>query len=234
MCEQELDRWEERLEELFDGRPYDVYDAALTATISNFPVSIQPFRDMVRFLPVSRFLPAFAIMFDWTGHSVDDAAFALALVEANDVPHLPNATHSHSRAWLGMCLHGGQMLSWRSCEWRLCWCLAQIDGMRMDLVKPRYDTYDELYEYCYKVAGTVGLMTTPVMGVDPSYKVPLQNGLFVCDGLCGYFSAQIIFIIASSQLGLLFTRLMSRRSACGSELLAVPCVCLNFMYSCPT
>jgi phytoene synthase len=44
---QELDRWEERLEELFDGRPYDVYDAALTATVSNFPVSIQPFRDMV-------------------------------------------------------------------------------------------------------------------------------------------------------------------------------------------
>ncbi len=47
----------------------------------------------------------------------------------------------------------------------------QIDGMRMDLVKPRYETFDELYEYCYKVAGTVGLMTTPVMGVDPSYKV---------------------------------------------------------------
>jgi phytoene/squalene synthetase len=43
--------------------------------------------------------------------------------------------------------------------------------MRMDLVKPRYETFDELYEYCYKVAGTVGLMTTPVMGVDPSYKV---------------------------------------------------------------
>ena len=45
---QELDRWEERLEELFAGRPYDIYDAALTATISTFPVSIQPFRDMVR------------------------------------------------------------------------------------------------------------------------------------------------------------------------------------------
>ena len=33
---------------MFDGRPYDVYDAALTATVSDFPVSIQPFRDMVR------------------------------------------------------------------------------------------------------------------------------------------------------------------------------------------
>ena len=49
--------------------------------------------------------------------------------------------------------------------------VVQIDGMRMDLVKPRYETFDELYEYCYKVAGTVGLMTTPVMGVDPTYKV---------------------------------------------------------------
>ena len=45
---QELDRWEERLEELFEGRPYDEYDAALTETISRFPVYIQPFRDMAR------------------------------------------------------------------------------------------------------------------------------------------------------------------------------------------
>ena len=44
--------------------------------------------------------------------------------------------------------------------------------MRMDLTKARYATYDELYDYCYKVAGTVGLMTTPVMGVDPLYTGP--------------------------------------------------------------
>lgn len=43
--------------------------------------------------------------------------------------------------------------------------------MRMDLVKSRYDTYDELYEYCYRVAGTVACMSMPVMGVDPAYKV---------------------------------------------------------------
>lgn len=93
---QALDRWEERLEALFDGRPYDILDAALTDTIYQFPVDIQPFRDM-------------------------------------------------------------------------------IDGMRMDLVKSRYETFDELYEYCYRVAGTVGLMTTPVMGIDPSYKGPLEQ-----------------------------------------------------------
>ena len=91
---QALDRWEERLEGIFEGRPYDILDAALTDTVSKFPVHIQPFRDM-------------------------------------------------------------------------------IDGMRMDLVKQRYQTFDELYEYCYRVAGTVGLMTTPIMGIDPSYKVCL-------------------------------------------------------------
>eukprot|EP00882_Tetradesmus_deserticola_P014402 GHRQ01015314.1.p2 GENE.GHRQ01015314.1~~GHRQ01015314.1.p2 ORF type:complete len:174 (+),score=78.20 GHRQ01015314.1:1542-2063(+) len=95
LCLQALDRWEERLEALFDGRPYDELDAALTDTISQFPVEIQPFRDM-------------------------------------------------------------------------------IDGMRMDLVKSRYETYDELYEYCYRVAGTVALMSMPVMGVDPAYKGPLE------------------------------------------------------------
>ena len=30
-----------------------------------------------------------------------------------------------------------------------------VDGMRMDLIKARYETWDELYEYCYRVAGTV-------------------------------------------------------------------------------
>lgn len=44
---QALDRWEERLEALFDGRPYDSLDAALTDTISRFPLDIQPFRDMI-------------------------------------------------------------------------------------------------------------------------------------------------------------------------------------------
>ena len=99
-CTQALDRWEERLEALFDGRPYDELDAALTDTISRFPVHIQPFRDM-------------------------------------------------------------------------------IEGMRMDLVKSRYETFDELYEYCYRVAGTVALMSTPIMGVDPRYKVRRQRRVWV-------------------------------------------------------
>lgn len=83
-----LDRWEARLEDLFAGRPYDMFDAALSDTVSRFPVDIQPFKDM-------------------------------------------------------------------------------IEGMRMDLKKSRYKNFDELYLYCYYVAGTVGLMSVPIMGIAP-------------------------------------------------------------------
>lgn len=101
-----LDRWESRLEDIFAGRPYDMLDAALSDTVANFPVDIQPFRDM-------------------------------------------------------------------------------IEGMRMDLKKSRYRSFDELYLYCYYVAGTVGLMSVPVMGISPEsmaatetvYKGALALGL---------------------------------------------------------
>jgi len=39
-----------------------------------------------------------------------------------------------------------------------------IKGVEMDLVKDRYDTFDELREYCYLVASSVGLMSLEVFG----------------------------------------------------------------------
>ena len=36
-----LDRWEERLEEAFQCRPYDMFDAALSHTVVQYPLSIQ-------------------------------------------------------------------------------------------------------------------------------------------------------------------------------------------------
>jgi len=90
-----LDRWTERLEQAFDGRPFDLLDAALTDTVASFPVDVTPFYDM-------------------------------------------------------------------------------IDGMRMDLVKWRYTTFDELYEYCYRVAGTVALMSVPIMGISAEYTGPVE------------------------------------------------------------
>lgn len=80
---------------MFDGRPFDLLDAALTDTVASFPVDIQPFYDMV-------------------------------------------------------------------------------DGMRMDLVKSRYANFDELYEYCYRVAGTVALMSVPIMGIAEGYAGPTE------------------------------------------------------------
>ncbi|KAH8522970.1 hypothetical protein H0E87_003581 [Populus deltoides] len=91
-----LDRWEERLQDIFDGRPYDMLDAALTDTISKFPLDIKPFRDM-------------------------------------------------------------------------------IEGMRMDTRKFRYDNFQELYLYCYYVAGTVGLMSVPVMGIAAESEASAQS-----------------------------------------------------------
>ncbi|XP_015880594.1 phytoene synthase 2, chloroplastic [Ziziphus jujuba] len=91
-----LDRWEKRLSDLFEGRPYDMYDAALSHTVSKYPVDIQPFRDM-------------------------------------------------------------------------------IEGMRLDLRKSRYMNFDELYLYCYYVAGTVGLMSVPVMGISPESKASTES-----------------------------------------------------------
>lgn len=91
-----LDRWEQRLEDLFLGRPYDMLDAALSDTVLKYPVDIQPFRDM-------------------------------------------------------------------------------IEGMRMDLRKSRYKNFNELYLYCYYVAGTVGLMSVPVMGIAPESKATTES-----------------------------------------------------------
>ncbi|KAL4335587.1 hypothetical protein GQ457_07G003480 [Hibiscus cannabinus] len=91
-----LDRWERRLDDLFEGRPYDMLDAALSDTVSKYPVDIQPFKDM-------------------------------------------------------------------------------IEGMRLDLRKSRYMNFDELYLYCYYVAGTVGLMSVPVMGIAPESKASVES-----------------------------------------------------------
>jgi phytoene synthase len=47
--------------------------------------------------------------------------------------------------------------------------LDMIEGQRMDIRKHRYATFAELELYCYRVAGTVGLMSQAVMGLDPAY-----------------------------------------------------------------
>jgi len=48
-----------------------------------------------------------------------------------------------------------------------------IAGQRMDLHRNRYETFEELKLYCYRVAGTVGLMSEAVMGAfTPDTQAP--------------------------------------------------------------
>ena len=47
--------------------------------------------------------------------------------------------------------------------------LDMIEGQRMDLNLNRYQSFKELELYCYRVAGTVGLMTQGVIGIDSAY-----------------------------------------------------------------
>jgi len=42
--------------------------------------------------------------------------------------------------------------------------LELVDGVRMDISKKRYETFEELYPYCYRVASTVGLMSIEIFG----------------------------------------------------------------------
>ncbi len=42
--------------------------------------------------------------------------------------------------------------------------LELIQGVKMDLTQQHYETFAELYLYCYRVAGTVGLLTSPIFG----------------------------------------------------------------------
>ena len=86
-----LDCWEHQLESVFAGEPLDDPDVALVDAVEQFPIDIQPFRDM-------------------------------------------------------------------------------IAGQRMDLERNRYETFEELELYCYRVAGTVGLMSSDVLGIDHSSR----------------------------------------------------------------
>ena len=50
-----------------------------------------------------------------------------------------------------------------------------IDGMHMDLNKNRYETFNELYSYCYKVAGIVGLIMLKIF--DDANRVAQTHAL---------------------------------------------------------
>ena len=52
-----------------------------------------------------------------------------------------------------------------------------ISGAEMDLTETRYATFERLYEYCYRVAGTVGLTCLHVFGFSDPHAPELAERL---------------------------------------------------------
>ncbi len=52
-----------------------------------------------------------------------------------------------------------------------------IAGMEMDLSYDRYTSFDDLHLYCYRVAGTVGLMSAAVMGFATDDPKAISQGM---------------------------------------------------------
>ncbi|HKS70903.1 MAG TPA: phytoene/squalene synthase family protein [Ktedonobacterales bacterium] len=50
--------------------------------------------------------------------------------------------------------------------------LELLDGVAMDLSGAAYTTYDDLRTYCYRVAGTVGLLMAPILGYTDARALP--------------------------------------------------------------
>ena len=50
-----------------------------------------------------------------------------------------------------------------------------IDGVASDLAPRRFETFDQLYAYCYRVASVVGLTTIHIFGFDSPGALPLAE-----------------------------------------------------------
>ena len=52
---------------------------------------------------------------------------------------------------------------------------AMIDGVASDLETHTFSTFDDLYQYCYRVASVVGLTTIHIFGFDSPAALPLAE-----------------------------------------------------------
>jgi len=50
-----------------------------------------------------------------------------------------------------------------------------IDGVASDLEPRRFETFEQLYRYCYQVASTAGLTTVHILGFDSPEALPLAE-----------------------------------------------------------
>ena len=64
--------------------------------------------------------------------------------------------------------------------------MDMIRGMLMDvpgLGQERYETFDELHLYCYRVAGTVGVMSLPIFGCAAGFNDDVARYVGECCSL---------------------------------------------------
>jgi len=54
----------------------------------------------------------------------------------------------------------------------LCYAEQLLDGVENDLVRKRYETFEDLSVYCYGVASTVGLMSMHITGYADHHAIP--------------------------------------------------------------
>ena len=66
-------------------------------------------------------------------------------------------------------------------RYRIPWRYGEqlIDGVMSDLSTVRYQRFDQLAEYCYRVASTVGLMAMHIVGFDSGRAIPYDVKLGV-------------------------------------------------------
>ena len=50
-----------------------------------------------------------------------------------------------------------------------------IDGMESDLDAPRYESFEDLYQYCYRAASVVGMTTVHIFGFESDDALPLAE-----------------------------------------------------------
>jgi phytoene synthase len=75
-----------------------------------------------------------------------------------------------------------------------------IEGVEMDLTRRRYATFDELYEYCYRVASTVGLMCIEIFG----YQQPSARDYAVDLGIAFQLTNILRDVLEDSRRGRIY------------------------------
>jgi phytoene synthase len=103
--------------------------------------------------------------------AVDDAADRLAIIRARTAAALAGEG-------AGDPAFDGFGVVARECSIPPAFAEALIEGFALDAAEWRPRTEDDLYQYCYHVAGAVGLMMALVMGVRPDDQATLDRA---CD-----------------------------------------------------